>query len=142
MNLNHAKHNEDLCRKLHNEKNFFDWILTIAFYSALHYSEHSLFPLQFGQRVYHSFDKYYQAFKMSNDNKHDARKRLIYSNIDASAGAAYSWLKDSSLKARYYDYKINELEADMAIRKLDVIKSYIIKSSFLKNHVYRCLLFF
>lgn len=133
MSLNHAKHNEELCKKLYHEKHFFDWVITTAFYSALHYSESKLFPMQYGSVIYYSFDRYYQAFKMQNDNKHNARKRLIYSNVHVSAGAAYSWLKDYCWNARYYNYQINEIEAATAILKLDILISYLTKQTVLKR---------
>jgi len=100
MKLNHALHNEELCRKLHSEDHFQDWVIISAFYSVLHYSEYELFPFQVGASVYHDFDKYYKLFKMARDNKHDARLRLVYSNIDIHAGAAYSWLKVNCWSAR------------------------------------------
>ncbi|RYE28829.1 MAG: hypothetical protein EOP42_15830 [Sphingobacteriaceae bacterium] len=128
MSLAHAKHNENLCIKLHTEDCYYDWIITTAFYSALHYSEFQLFPFNLGPTEYSTFDVYYNAFKRNNDNKHDARKRLIYSNIDSKAGAAYNWLKDLCWTARYYDYQITKEEADVALNKLNIIKTYITKT--------------
>ncbi|MBB6131424.1 hypothetical protein [Mucilaginibacter lappiensis] len=129
MSLNHAKHNEDLCNKLNIDKKFCDWIVTTAFYSALHYSEYQLFPFKIGPTEYASFDLYYDAFKTSRDNKHDTRKRLVYSNINATAGAAYNWLKDLCWTARYYNYMITEQEADVAVSKLEIIKTHLSKLS-------------
>ncbi|RYX87218.1 hypothetical protein EON73_01810 [bacterium] len=128
MSLNHAKHNEDLCNKLHGDQCYFDWIITTAFYSALHYSEYQLFPFILGPTEYTNFDVYYDAFKRNKDNKHDARKRLVYSNINPQAGAAYNWLKDLCWTARYYDYDITKEEADIALNKLNIIKSHISKN--------------
>ncbi len=127
MKLNHAVHNEELCRKLRAENNFLDWVITSAFYSALHYTEYELFPIQIGKRIYKDFDKYYEALKSSIDNKHYARQRLIYSDIAGAAGSAYHWLKDNCWSARYYSYLVDEKNANIALEKLDIIKSYLSK---------------
>lgn len=127
MSLNHAAHNENFCHMLLSRKTFSDWVITGAFYSALHYADYELFPLKFGSHSYPDFDKYYRIFKMNRDNKHDARQRLIYSNINPSAGAAYHWLKLNCWSARYYEYMFDETEADLAVEKLLIIKSHISK---------------
>lgn len=127
MRLDHAAHNEDLCRKLHSENIFFDWVVISAFYSALHYAEYELFPFQIGKGIYDDFDKYYKMIKMDRDNKHDARLRLVYSNINKDAGSAYQWLKTNCWNARYYDYLLNQKDANDALNKLDIIKSHLSK---------------
>jgi len=128
MGLEHAKHNESLCKELSEKKVYFDWIVTTAFYSALHYVEHQLFPLTVGPSTFSSFDTYYSRFKVNNDNKHYARKRLVYSNISSDAGAAYNWLMDNCWTAKYYDYTTCEQDADIAIQKLEKIKAAMTKS--------------
>jgi len=127
MRLNHAEHNEELCRQLHLENNFPDWVIVSAFYSALHYSEYELFPFGVGTGIYQNFDEYYKVFKMAKDNKHNARLRLVYSCIDASAGTAYNWLKQNCWSARYYDYLFDETEAANALEKLNTLKSHLSK---------------
>ena len=133
MRLDHAIHNEDLCRKLYLKSCSFDWVITIAFYSALHYSQYEVFPFQVGNRIYHNFDDYYNVFKSNKDNKHQARQRLVYSHISASAGAAYRWLKDNCWSARYYSYLVDESDARIALEKLDIIKSHLSKLETVKG---------
>lgn len=127
MSSDHALHNEELASELLLGKKYYDWVITTAFYSALHYSEFQLFPFQFGPSEYSCFDDWYPAFKSNQDNKHDARKRLVYSNISATAGAAYNWLKDECWTARYYDYTANEEYAKTAILKLKIVKAELSK---------------
>lgn len=127
MSSDHASHNEELALELIQMKKYYDWVITTAFYSALHYSEFQLFPFHFGPTEYTCFDDWYTAFKTIKDNKHDARKRLVYSNINPKAGAAYNWLKDECWTARYYDYSTNEDDAKTAIEKLNILKSHIAK---------------
>lgn len=126
--LNHAAHNEELCRKLRAENNFLDWVIITGFYSALHYSDYELFPLQIRNMVYDDFDGYYKVLKNNKDNMHFARQRLIYSNIATAAGSAYQWLKDNCWYARYYNYLVDEKDANIALEKLDIIKSCLSKS--------------
>lgn len=128
IRLNHALHNEELCRKLRAENNFLDWVIVSAFYSALHYSEYELFPFQIGKGIYKDFDEYYKVLKSDRDNRHAARQRLVYSNISALAGAAYHWLKQTAWSARYYNYVFDESDANIALEKLDIIKSCLSKS--------------
>lgn len=40
-----AKHNEELWELLLKNGKFSDWVITAAFYSALHYVEHEVFLL-------------------------------------------------------------------------------------------------
>lgn len=127
MSLDHAKHNQELCVHLNTDKKFTDWIVTTAFYSALHYVEYQLFPFKIGPTEYINFDVYYDAFKKDKDNKHDARKRLVYSNVHSKAGSAYSFLKDLCWTARYYDYEVSVEESDQALVKLNEIISHISK---------------
>lgn len=133
MGLDHAIHNEELCRKIYFKNCFFDWVVTIAFYSALHYSQYELFPFQVGKTIYHNFDDYYNVFKSNMDNKHQARQRLVYSNISASAGAAYRYLKDNCWSARYYSYVVDKSDATIALKKLDIIKSHLSKLSIVQD---------
>ena len=58
-NLEHAEHNEKAYRYLCQEPEFSDWIITTAFYSAIHYIRHRMFPfedqLKNGKKIH--FDK-------------------------------------------------------------------------------------
>lgn len=128
MRLNHAIHNEELCRKLRAENNFLDWVIISAFYSALHYSEYELFPFQIGNEIYKDFDEYYEVPKSTRNSRHSTRQKLVYSNIGKLAGVAYHRLKQMAWTARYYDYVFNEADANIALEKLDVFKSCLSKS--------------
>ena len=43
--LNHAIHNKEACEYLSKEPKFSDWVITTAFYSALHFIDYKIFPL-------------------------------------------------------------------------------------------------
>ncbi|MEJ7683795.1 MAG: hypothetical protein WKG06_39235 [Segetibacter sp.] len=45
--LDHAIHNENVCSYLELKKEYADWIITTAFYSALQFVSYKIFPLKF-----------------------------------------------------------------------------------------------
>ena len=42
--IDHAKHNESVCNYLGRNSAFGDWVITSAFYSAMHYVRHLMIP--------------------------------------------------------------------------------------------------
>lgn len=44
MPLNHAKHNYEVCFFLYEKTKYNDWIITTAYYSAIHFVYYKLFP--------------------------------------------------------------------------------------------------
>jgi len=128
MSRVHAEHNEKLCSKLLAEKQFFDWVVTTAFYSALHYTEHQLFPLKIVAVTYPTFNHYYDSVLKKNHriSKHEGKAQLVNSNL--TCGSRYRWLLDACSNARYIDYNINEQTANLAKTCLDDIKACIIKA--------------
>lgn len=118
-----AKHNEDLCELLLKNGKFSDWVITSAFYSALHYVEHEIFPLIDGTKSYSNFEEYYSLKHTSgNPNKHNVRKQLVAKHIP-NCSADYNWLHDNCFNARYNDYNVSPTFAKVAKEKLDSLKS-------------------
>lgn len=130
MSIEHAQHNEKLCEKLHGEAGgeWNDWVVTTAFYSAVHYSEQRLFPLKIKDQEFQNFDEYYVQRKDGSKNQHDARLRLINLHLNKAHGA-YRWLYDTCRNARYYDYKTTQPIADASIIKLRVVKSLCVPAT-------------
>ncbi len=127
MSKEHAEHNEKICSKLLEEKQFFDWVVTTAFYSSLHYVEYQLFPLIIGEVTYPSFNHYYDSVLKRNHriNKHDGKAKLV--NTKLSCGSKYRWLLDACSNARYIDYQIDEEIAKTSKECLDTIKACVTK---------------
>lgn len=84
--LNHAKHNRDVCKYLNKSGSVFgDWVITTAYYSAIYFIIHELFPNQYEingrPRRYSNFEEYYRDYKLLNKgvvlNQHKARLQLV-----------------------------------------------------------------
>ena len=52
MKQEHAKHNEDACHYLNQSGKYNDWVITTAFYSAMHYVQYELFSMEVGDKAY------------------------------------------------------------------------------------------
>ncbi len=124
--LDHAKHNSDVCLHLTNETDYYDWIVTTAFYSSLHYIEHRLFPLEINKTIYQSFDEYYHkcfSVKEHRPNKHKVRSKLVDKYMESIA-FCYNRLKDCCYTARYDDYNISKPTATSAQVLLSSIEKF------------------
>lgn len=126
MSKPHAIHNEKACELLLSNGGFNDWVVTTAFYSSLHYTEHQIFPLIVGATTYNSFNEFYDSvLKSRKVSKHNGKMSLVVSNLPC--GAQYRWLMDACMLARYIDYTTSPDIANKAKECLDIIKSYITK---------------
>lgn len=119
--LEHARHNERVCNYLSKKPDFTDWVITTAFYSALHFAEHKIFPFN----TYTSFDNYYRA-NSANTNKHKALVDLVEKKLPDIA-RYYNYLRDLSWTARYQNYKYERKECLIAQNHLKQIKEYCTK---------------
>lgn len=124
--LQHAEHNESACDYLNASDDFLDWVVTTAFYSALHFVEHKLFPRTEkvkGQVVkYETFDDWYKAVGI--DNKHSELRQLVQYTCPGYVSSSYRALLDSSYSARYRHYATSRALADKAKRDLDNVKAH------------------
>ncbi len=108
--LNHANHNKEVCEYLNKDTKYGDWIITTAFYSALHFIDHKVFPLELpitkGSKVnFVSFESYYNFCKKNKDiSKHKARTELV-EKLLPQISHHYNKLGDLCHHARYVDYK-------------------------------------
>lgn len=123
----HAAHNEAACDLLHAVGEFPDWVITTAFYSAMHCVYEKLFPLKEGTATYPSFENYYsQKFARravgDKPNKHDATVDLVRVHLPAVA-SNYRLLKDACFNARYRNYAVKAYEAAIARDQLHSIKA-------------------
>src|ERR1700709_1747985 len=108
----HAQHNLDLCLDLISKGGYSDWVTTTAFYSAVHFVEHALFPLIENSVEYTTFDDYYST-KQFVISKHKVKSNLVFKYIN-HVGAIYKGLLDECNNARYIDYQVtpnNAIEA-------------------------------
>ncbi|MEX2574901.1 MAG: hypothetical protein WD317_11415 [Balneolaceae bacterium] len=103
----HAEHNEEVYNYLRQKIDYIDWIITTAFYSAIHYVEFKVFPFEksFGPNTFQitSIDIYHEIVG-SRKSKHASRSEIVRNKIPECA-TAYDDLKSLCQTARYHDYK-------------------------------------
>ena len=117
----HGKHNKDVCDVLHLKSALEcnDWVITTAFYSAIHYFDHLLFPYLHKDGT--TFNDINEAHRIINQvNKHETRGILIQTKIPAKGGD-YTFLKEECYNARYGNWMVNDIIAKKAVSKLEAI---------------------
>ena len=129
MKKEHAEHNERVCDYLlASEGKYNDWVVTTAFYSALHYVQHEIFPLDIGGVEYLNFDDYYgKNFRAArNTNKHVETINLV--KVHFSLGLSnYKFLHDACMNARYKNYVVSPEYADTCRKRLTQLKAFLKK---------------
>jgi uncharacterized protein (UPF0332 family) len=128
-NKPHAIHNEKACDYLLSSGQFNDWVVTTAFYSALHYVCSDLFPLEQNGDTFNSFELYYRSnFKSAGSNitKHDALISLVNLHLPLCK-RYYKHLFERCMTARYTNYKVTYNEAASARNDLERIKRQLSK---------------
>ncbi len=126
----HAGHNEDACNFLHSDGNYCDWVVPTAFYAALHFVQHEIFPFTVNGRKYNSFDMYYNGHYKGVKNKpskHVSTVNLVKSELGDDVHQNYSWLFGLCMNARYINYNIHKFIAEESIKRLGRIKSLMKK---------------
>jgi len=127
---NHAEHNERACSFLYEDGKYPDWVVTTAFYSALHYVQHQMFPADIKLKTYTSFENYYNGhyYNVKNKpNKHVSTINLVFSEIGPEEGALYKWLHDTCRTARYRSFQTHPDVAKKSRDKLVLLKESITK---------------
>ncbi|KIA92364.1 hypothetical protein OC25_16925 [Pedobacter kyungheensis] len=126
----HAEHNFQVCQELVSFGKAHDWVVTTAFYTALHFVQFEIFPFTKGERTYKNFDDYYNHHFVSKESKpsrHNATINLAYEKLGSEIGSRYKQLHDSCSKARYIQYRTNPLVAELSVTQLSEIKALLKK---------------
>ncbi len=127
----HACHNEKCCYYLNasEENEFFDWVVTTAFSSALHFVRSIAFPNykssfndKNGKKIkFHDFDSYKYA-KMRSEKRITPHDIMIEIAVDVLKNddlhQEYSSLYNLSRTARYDNYQINKAARDACLKNL------------------------
>jgi hypothetical protein len=128
----HALHNENACDFLLADGRFNDWVVTTAFYSALHFAHHELFPGVHDGVHYDTPGAYFRGLrKRITDGqsaplgKHAATIRLVRRRLPFYQ--EYNWLYNNCMTARYIDYQVDGKKANYARCLLRTIKSRLSK---------------
>ena len=104
FSLDHARHNEKVLKYLDKEPTNSDWVITVAFYSALHYVRYKIFPLTVKKangdnHIHITFDNYCSYHRYDNLGKHEMLLGLVAEHCPEIA-YEYNQLKDMCWTAR------------------------------------------
>lgn len=97
--LRQAQHNEGLLSELMASLSYKDWLVTVAFYSAIHYVEAAFFNNPAIGHTDTSIPTYPDG--RWRDNPHIWRKKLLKNNYPKDAWKGFSSLYNASWVARY-----------------------------------------
>ncbi len=126
-NLLHAQHNEKACKYLRIKPDYLDWVITTAFYSAMHYLRHKMMPqtvtLSNRSITYKDFESYYNACKTRHQGRHGFQSDRV-SSLFPEISAEYAHLRDICETARYINYKYDRETANLAYDRLQKIKTF------------------
>jgi hypothetical protein len=126
-NLLHAQHNEKACKYLRIKPDYLDWVITTAFYSAMHYVRHKMMPqtekLANGYVTFTDFESYFNACKTPYQGRHGFQADKVNS-LFPEISAEYTHLKDMCETARYINYKYDRETANIAYNRLLKIKQF------------------
>lgn len=123
--LEHAYHNESVCYYLDNNGHFNDWVVTSAFYAALHFCCYKIFPIEEkidGKTYVFNTVEQFKKFHNLELNKHSILSDLI-DEFFPSISPIYDELKDYCMNARYFHYKIKTVKANRAKEIVTIIKN-------------------
>ena len=129
MKIEHAIHNEDACNYLYQSGEYNDWVVTTAFYSAMHYVQNELFPIEIYDETYENFNIYYASrynHLIDKPSKHQVTIELVKNRL-SNCSRFYRWLFDECYTARYNNYHVSLNTANMAMRYLKNIKAQLNK---------------
>lgn len=124
--LNHAKHNESVCNYLGKKEDFSDWVITVAFYSALHYVRHLMFPLEESGKRYEEFEPYFCANKSFGIGRHGFQQRYVIGHYP-DISFEYGRLLEMSSQSRYSNCKYTREQAVLAKEYLAAIKKFVLE---------------
>lgn len=116
----HAQRNQKLSKQLYDSGEYFDWVITTAFYSAIHYVEDKILPCKVGSTQCKNINEVKSAYQMPG--RHSARERLVFAELPLKVAGKYKWLDDKSRYSRYTTYKVTKTEADKALQYLSNIQ--------------------
>jgi hypothetical protein len=124
--IDHALHNEKVCNYISSKADFGDWIITTAFYWAIHYVRYFMIPviLPDGTTI-DCFESLFNNKKCSSEGRHGFQNRYVTTNITAIA-IEYKQLHDWCNQARYFEYNQPRALAQQAKDNLKAIKKHIV----------------
>ncbi|MEW4922346.1 hypothetical protein [Algibacter sp. 2305UL17-15] len=127
MPKSHSQHNYEACEFLLKDGNYLDWVITTAFYSALHLVQEDIFPFRDDEAFeYSSFEQYYSKSRDEGVriSKNQSTIKLVEQRING-AGTLYRNLHDLCKTCRYSNYHVSSKKARIAKSYLDKIRTLV-----------------
>ncbi|MER2996145.1 hypothetical protein [Pontibacter populi] len=118
-NKDHGERNKALSEQLLDGKVYYDWVITTAFYSSIHFVEDKILPCTINGVSCSNINDVKSAYKMAG--RHQSRERLVWEKMSSLTAIKYKWLDDRSRNARYTTFKITIAEAEKAKEYLQAI---------------------
>lgn len=116
----HGERNKNLCDHLYDGRHYFDWVITTAFYSAIHFVDFKIFPFEHNGTQIKSLDFAFKHQEFKKGSRHETRAYLVYLKLPKRA-ADFKYLQDTCWNARYVSYKTTQQAAEMGRLCLDSI---------------------
>ena len=132
LRRNHALHNEEVSHYLSEREEFGDWVITTAFYAALHWMHYRIFPLSIAVTdndvlVLNTLDDYRVYISgnvRSSESKHRTLLNLVKDSCPSEIAAEYRRLFDLCMSARCRDYRTASPIITVVQSALRRIRSY------------------
>lgn len=117
----HGEHNFKVCKHLEltHEIECNDWVVTTAFYAAIHFLDSKLFPCTYESETFQNIDEAHRSLRKTS--KHQTRGFLIKKKLTEHAGE-YEFLLETCHSARYRNYKIQNEISSRAVRVVSAIR--------------------
>lgn len=128
----HAEHNEKTCRRLletaTNDVADIAWIITTAYYAALHFVQAGLFPLKIvdveGDHNV-EFERFEDYFKVHPGfSNHELTARLVDDHFSI-IGPTYRHLMSMCIASLNPGFRLSLQDAARAVRELEEIRNFI-----------------
>ncbi len=124
--IDHALHNEKVCNFISKKEDYGDWIITTAFYSAIHYVRYLMIPSTLSDgTVINCFEALFNSQRGASEGRHGFQNRYVTTNITVIA-IEYKQLHDWCNQARYFEYNQPRVLAQQAKDNLHKIKKHVV----------------
>lgn len=124
--IDHALHNEKVCNFISKKEDYSDWIITTAFYSAIHFVRHLMIPVIMPNGdIKNCFEDFFTCQRSGMEGRHGFQNRYVSTNLKTIA-VEYKQLHDWCNQARYFEYNQPRVLSKQAKENLMAIKQHVI----------------
>jgi len=93
MKKAHGEHNKRLCDELYASNKYPDWVVTTAFYSAIHFVDAIIFPFSHNGKEIKSLEGALQT-DLSKRGRHETRANLVKRQLP-QLDTSFRYLKEN-----------------------------------------------